>query len=153
MDEGIGHTNSDTPARLPRRASLLLNRHMMEARSPTPRFSVIIPTYRRPDRPERCLRGLRSLDYPRGNFEVLVVDDGGATNPDVLEAPSPVAVRLLAQKHAGYARLVRTPLRQGSRRPSLTMLVLLSQIANAAGFAAEAIAKAPRRRRALNFIP
>jgi glycosyltransferase involved in cell wall biosynthesis len=42
-----------------------------------PVFSVIIPTYNRPQSLAACLHSLLNLDYPRGGFEVIVVDDGG----------------------------------------------------------------------------
>jgi GT2 family glycosyltransferase len=42
-----------------------------------PRFSVIIPTYSRPDQLADCLEALGKQDYPAGSFEVIVVNDGG----------------------------------------------------------------------------
>jgi GT2 family glycosyltransferase len=51
-----------------------------------PRFSVIVPTFRRPAELARCLDALARLDYPRDGFEVIVVDDGsGAPPEDVVE--------------------------------------------------------------------
>ncbi|ARV63281.1 glycosyl transferase [Nostocales cyanobacterium HT-58-2] len=41
-----------------------------------PFFSIIIPTYNRPERLVTCLESLTRLDYPRIDFEVIVVDDG-----------------------------------------------------------------------------
>lgn len=41
-----------------------------------PFFSIIIPTYNRPGQLMRCLESLACLDYPRDQFEVIVVDDG-----------------------------------------------------------------------------
>jgi GT2 family glycosyltransferase len=43
--------------------------------TPLPSFSIVIPTYRRPERLASCLRALAELDYPRDRFEVIVVDD------------------------------------------------------------------------------
>jgi GT2 family glycosyltransferase len=43
------------------------------------RFSVIVPTFERATLLRRCLQALARLDYPRVDFEVIVVDDGGAT--------------------------------------------------------------------------
>lgn len=43
------------------------------------RFSVIIPTRNRASLLDVCLTGLGQLDYPRGEFEVLVIDDGSDT--------------------------------------------------------------------------
>ncbi|MGB3311764.1 MAG: glycosyltransferase [Nodosilinea sp.] len=45
---------------------------------PVPVFSVVIPTYNRPDRLVSCLQSLTQLDYPRDRFEVIVVDDGSS---------------------------------------------------------------------------
>ncbi|MCA9917733.1 MAG: glycosyltransferase [Anaerolineales bacterium] len=42
-----------------------------------PTFSIIVPTYNRPQQLQRCLRALASLDYPQDRYEVIVVDDGG----------------------------------------------------------------------------
>lgn len=41
-----------------------------------PFFSIIIPTYSRPEQLSICLESLTHLQYPRDRFEVLVVDDG-----------------------------------------------------------------------------
>jgi len=41
-----------------------------------PDISVVMPTYRRPDLLERCLRALIAQTLERGRFEVIVVDDG-----------------------------------------------------------------------------
>ena len=40
------------------------------------RVSVVIPTYNRLDRLKRVLAGLENQDYPRDQFEVVVVSDG-----------------------------------------------------------------------------
>lgn len=44
-----------------------------------PAFSIIIPTYDRPEQLRTCLKSLARLDYPRGRFEVIIVDDGSLT--------------------------------------------------------------------------
>jgi glycosyltransferase involved in cell wall biosynthesis len=44
--------------------------------APDPAVSVVIPTYRRPDLLERCLRALCAQDVEAGAFEVIVCDDG-----------------------------------------------------------------------------
>lgn len=43
----------------------------------SPRWSIIIPTYRRPGALTRCLQSLTELADPRNAFEVIVVNDGG----------------------------------------------------------------------------
>ena len=45
-------------------------------------FSIVIPTYNRPQELEGCLRAIRGVDYPRDLFEVVAVDDGGSTPLD-----------------------------------------------------------------------
>jgi hypothetical protein len=44
-----------------------------------PRFSVVVPTYLRPQQLAVCLRALSRLRYPRDRFEVIVADDGRPT--------------------------------------------------------------------------
>jgi GT2 family glycosyltransferase len=40
-------------------------------------YSLVIPTYNRPDMLRLCLAHVASLDYPRDEIEVLVIDNGG----------------------------------------------------------------------------
>jgi glycosyltransferase involved in cell wall biosynthesis len=47
----------------------------------TPRFSIVIPTYQRPEGLRNCLSGILALTAPRDSFEVIVVDDGSAADP------------------------------------------------------------------------
>ena len=76
----------------------------MQAGHPT--FSIVLPTYCRPQSLRRCLEALSRLDYPRERFEVLVVDDGSDESPVsvVGEASGTINVRLIQQDHAGPAR-------------------------------------------------
>lgn len=41
-------------------------------------YSIIVPTYKRPDVLAQCLDRLAALDYPLDRIEVLVFDNGGA---------------------------------------------------------------------------
>jgi len=41
-----------------------------------PYFSIIIPTFNRPNQLTTCLRAIEKLRYPFDRFEVIVVDDG-----------------------------------------------------------------------------
>lgn len=67
-------------------------------------FSVVIPTRRRPRQLSRCLDSIAALDYPRAEFEVVVVDDGGGLPADLIErARRAIAVRLVTQEHFGPA--------------------------------------------------
>ncbi|MCA9810504.1 MAG: glycosyltransferase, partial [Candidatus Dadabacteria bacterium] len=38
-----------------------------------PFFTIVIPTYRRFDQLRECLHSISRLDYPRDDFEVVVV--------------------------------------------------------------------------------
>ncbi len=42
------------------------------------RFSIVIPTYKRPEILQRCLEALFAQKFPKDNFEIIVVDDNGA---------------------------------------------------------------------------
>ena len=46
-----------------------------------PFFSIIVPTYNRPQELTTCIHTLRILDYPRDRFEVIIVDDGSESSP------------------------------------------------------------------------
>lgn len=71
-----------------------------------PVFSIVIPTYNRPDRLANCLRAIAALDYPRDRFEVVVVDDGSPTPiaPVVVPFQTELAVTLIRQANAGPAK-------------------------------------------------
>ena len=68
-------------------------------------FSIIIPTYNRPERLASCLEAIARLNYPRDLFEVIVVDDGSKTPLDATVAPSKdkINIQLLRQENAGPA--------------------------------------------------
>lgn len=70
-----------------------------------PFFSIIIPTYNRPDRLANCLQAIANLDYPGDRFEVIVVDDGSQTPLDSVVAPfqGQIQLKLLRQANAGPA--------------------------------------------------
>ena len=68
------------------------------------RFSVIIPTFNRPLHLAACLAALSRLDYPRTEFEVIVVDDGGDSDlQPVLDEHNDLQARLLRQPNQGPA--------------------------------------------------
>ncbi|GAC1466519.1 MAG: hypothetical protein PVSMB1_15820 [Gemmatimonadaceae bacterium] len=52
-----------------------------------PRYSIVIPTYRRPDALAECLESVCALDYPRDQLEVIVVDNGGAAHTRAVADP------------------------------------------------------------------
>ena len=70
-----------------------------------PTFSVIVPTYDRPRLLRRCLTALAALAYPREQFEVIVVDDGGSQPVAALvaEFEAQLCVRCLTQPNQGPA--------------------------------------------------
>jgi GT2 family glycosyltransferase len=70
-----------------------------------PRISVVIPTYNRPGPLGACLAALAAQTYPRGAYDVTVVDDGG-TEPlgnVVLPFGTMMALTVLRQANAGPA--------------------------------------------------
>lgn len=78
-----------------------------------PRLSIVIPTYARPERLKDCLEAISALDYPKENFEVIVVDDGSPTPVDKIVAPYSNAT-LIVQKNAGPARARNRGAREAS---------------------------------------
>lgn len=70
-----------------------------------PFFSIVVPTYRRFDQLGECLRSISRLDYPKDDFEVVVVDDGSPSPPgDMVDTyRDTVNARLVVQSHAGPA--------------------------------------------------
>ena len=71
-----------------------------------PDVSIVIPTYRRPERIARCLDSLLELEYPQERLQVVVVEDGGPTaEHDDLRARDfgGLEVLFLGQPHAGPA--------------------------------------------------
>lgn len=70
-----------------------------------PFFSIIIPTYNRPERLTNCLNAIALLDYPRDRFEVIVVDDGSKTALDEVVAAlqNKIQLKLFRQENAGPA--------------------------------------------------
>src|SRR5262249_55512081 len=70
-----------------------------------PLFSVIIPTYMRPQQLQDCLEGLACQNYPRDRYEVIVVDDGSPDMPEPVTTPfhARMQLRLLRAPHGGPA--------------------------------------------------
>lgn len=68
-------------------------------------FSIVIPTYNRPERLASCLKAIAKLNYPRDLFEVIVVDDGSKTPLDSVVKPlqEEIKIKLLRQANAGPA--------------------------------------------------
>ncbi len=70
-----------------------------------PSFSIVIPTYNRPEQLAVCLQACARLDYPRDRYEVIVVDDGGAEPLDGIVARfhGVLTLKLLQQENRGPA--------------------------------------------------
>ncbi len=75
----------------------------MESRLPF--FSIIVPTYNRPDQLTQCLHSLAILDYPRDRFEVIIVDDGSEMSLTDIVKPfkQNLDIDLIHQSNAGPA--------------------------------------------------
>lgn len=65
-----------------------------------PRFSVIVPTFGRPERLACCLQSIDAMHYPRDRFEVIVADDG---------SPEPVEPAARAAGVAAHLIVLRQP--------------------------------------------
>lgn len=72
---------------------------------PEPSFSVVVPTYNRPQRLASLLDSLADLRYPTERWELILVDDGGRSPLDRLVAPYQRRFRLslLKQQNTGPA--------------------------------------------------
>jgi len=67
------------------------------------RFSIVIPTRDRIELLSGCLEALGKVDYPRSEFEVIVVDDAGTRHAVAGAVPTPagVAIRFLRREENG----------------------------------------------------
>ena len=70
------------------------------------KFSIVIPTYNRPDRLNTCLESLTGLDYSRDRFEVIIVDDGSEQPLDniVQRYDEQINITLVRQENKGPAQ-------------------------------------------------
>jgi GT2 family glycosyltransferase len=80
------------------------------------RFSIVVPTHGRPRALAECLHSLASLDYPKGEREVIVVDDG--SQYDVAEVTrrfaDDVAIRVInLRRQTGPAAARNVGAREG----------------------------------------
>jgi len=68
-------------------------------------FSVVIPTCNRPSRLRACLESRVRVEYPRAQFEVIVVDDGSSTSlKEIVSDYEPhLNITLLVQSNRGPA--------------------------------------------------
>jgi len=69
----------------------------------TMQFSIIVPVYNTGRHLGRCLAALRGLDYPRDEYEILMVDNNSTDNsPSILAAASDIRT-LREAKQGSYA--------------------------------------------------
>jgi glycosyltransferase involved in cell wall biosynthesis len=68
-------------------------------------FSLIIPTYNRPDQLAQCLLSLTHLHFPAQKFEVIVVDDGSdvSLKPIIGQFDKKINIKLIRQENNGPA--------------------------------------------------
>ena len=68
-------------------------------------YSIIVPTYNRPERLQKCLESITLLDFPQEKFEVIVVDDGSENllDPVVALFTEQLSLSLIRQQNAGPA--------------------------------------------------
>ena len=74
-----------------------------------PTITLVIPTYNRPQRLRECLAAVAALDYPREQFDVVVVDDGSP------QAVAPVVDEVVASTNR---TLRATTIRQPNAGPA-----------------------------------
>jgi GT2 family glycosyltransferase len=69
----------------------------------TPRYSIIMPTFRRGPDLAACLQSVCALDYPLSSLEVLVIDNGGAEHTRAYAEPfmDRLRIRYLVNRRNG----------------------------------------------------
>jgi len=71
------------------------------------KFSVIIPTYNRVEKLEKCLLALSVQNFYKKEFEVIVVDDGSTDQTEEMikrhQENKNLIIRYFVQKHQGAA--------------------------------------------------
>lgn len=78
-----------------------------QPRRPGPRFTVIVPTFDRPEPLAACVRALRAVERPGGTLEIVIVNDGG--RPPSAEVVRSAAgetgleIHVVEQRNAGPA--------------------------------------------------
>ena len=68
-------------------------------------FSIIVPTYNRPEKLAQCLQSFVELEYPRDQFQVIVVNDSTEISVETTISPfqSQLNITLLIQPNSGPA--------------------------------------------------
>lgn len=69
------------------------------------KYSIIIPSYNDAENLDKCLSSIRSLDFPREDFEIIVVDNNSTDNTIELVKKYPEIIYLKEQQQgASFAR-------------------------------------------------
>ena len=78
------------------------------------KFSIIIPTYNRPEQLANCLESLGKQNVPNISFEVIVVDDGGSSKLDskMFASRKGLDLKIITQENMGPAQARNTGARQ-----------------------------------------
>ncbi|AFZ07394.1 glycosyl transferase family 2 [Oscillatoria nigro-viridis PCC 7112] len=68
-------------------------------------FSIIVPTYNRPDKLAACLQSFVEIEYPRDKFQVIVVNDSTEISVENTISPfqNQLNITLLTQPNSGPA--------------------------------------------------
>lgn len=66
-------------------------------------FTLIIPTFRRPDALRETLAAVGRIDFPADRWEVIVIDDGSGDETSSVVARGMPAARYVAQQNRGAA--------------------------------------------------
>ncbi len=82
--------------RITRSLALVKNQRMSPDLAPF--VSVVIPTHSRPDGLRNCLQSLGRSTYPFNKFEVVVVDDGGSPQAEIVTGSLDTPYTLLVQR-------------------------------------------------------
>ena len=71
-----------------------------------PTFSIIVPTYNRAERIKLLIKSLLKINYPKENFEIIIVNDGSKDNTlEILEPFSnDLKVYTIKNSERGFAR-------------------------------------------------
>ena len=66
-------------------------------------FSIVIPTFNRPEKIRSCLNSIAKIKYPVSQFEVIVIDDGSSVPVSQVIAKDqfPFALKVLRQENQG----------------------------------------------------
>ena len=89
--------------------------------APSP-LSVVVPCFDAPQALELTLAGLEAQDYPKGRFEVIVVDDGSSP-PLAVPGSTPLDVRVVRRETRGFG--LSAARNAGARAAAHDILVFL----------------------------